>query len=96
MEKTTEFTPEIQERIALVRAMDTICKAVNDEEIYYGCWSAYGVGDGDLDENSTDEEVADYTDDKTFAELMDTFLETMKLARKSGGLYAGGISSNIG
>ena len=40
-----------------------------------------------------DDELEYYTEDDTFAELMDTFLCLMSNAKKNGGLYVDGIVS---
>lgn len=81
------------ERIQAVRAMDFLARAVNDEyDLLF--WLEEGVADGDIDENTTDEELLDYVeDDKTFAELMESFLYTMYIAKKDGGLYIDGVVS---
>lgn len=81
------------ERIQAVRAMDFLARAVNDEYDIL-LWLEEGVADGDIDENTTDEELLDYVeDDQTFAELMRTFLRTMYTAKKDGGLYIDGVVS---
>lgn len=84
--------PELnKERIEFVRAMETIARAVNDEEKFM-FWLQNGVADGDIRKDTPDDELEYYTDDETFAELMDTFLDLMLMAR-SGGLYVDGICS---
>lgn len=82
------------ERAEVVKAMETIARCINDEEIFYG-WLMVGVADGDIDENTTLEDIYElgYTDNDTFAELMGVFLRKMALANKSGGLYCDGIVS---
>lgn len=79
-------------RVNVVRAMETIARCTNDESAF-DLWLSMGVADGDIDENSTDEELEYYCDDETFADLMDTFLKLMARAKKSGGLYCDGITS---
>ena len=79
-------------RVNMVRAMELLARAVNDEFLF-DLWLSMGVADGDIDETTTDEELEDYCDDVTFAELMDTFLKLMSRARKSGGLYCDDIVS---
>ena len=74
------------ERIAVIRAMELLARQVNDEMVFDE-WLTYGVADGDIDENTTDEELEYYTDDETFAELMGTFTNIMRRAHKNGGLY---------
>ena len=72
-----------------VRAMEEIARMVNDEELFVGLWLSLGVADGDIKENTTDEEIVElgYTEENTFNDLMNTFLELMHLAYKDGGLY---------
>ena len=79
-------------RVNMVRAMETIARCTNDESAF-NLWLSMGVADGDIDEDTTDEDLEYYCDDVTFAELMDTFLHLMSRARKSGGLYCDGITS---
>ena len=84
--------PVRKERVELVRAMELIARAVNDEDVFM-TWLISGVADGDINESTTDEELDYYTEDENFADLMDTFLYLMSKAKKSGGLYADGIVS---
>lgn len=79
-------------RTEVVRAMETLARAVNDEMVFEE-WLIYGVADGDIDNNTTDEELEYYIEDEVFAELMGTFLDVMKNAYKSGGLYIDGVVS---
>lgn len=66
-----------KERAKVVRAMDTIIKALNDER-HYCHWIMVGVADGDLDD---DTEVDDYyLDSENLSELMYTFLHIMSHA----------------
>ena len=86
------------ERINMVKAMEYICRNINDEGIVM-TWLACGVADGDivygdLGTKGTDpEELEYYIEDTTFADLMDTFLHCMKRACKSGGLYCDNVVS---
>jgi hypothetical protein len=82
-------------RAKVVRAMETLARAVNDEYVFEK-WLVCGVADGDIDETTEDEELEYYIEDKAFAELMGTFLNVMKNAHKSGGLYVDGVVSNGG
>ena len=79
-------------RAKVVRAMETIARCVNDEDVFCR-WLLCGVADGDIDDDTTDEDLEYYCEDKTFADLMEIFLDLMKSAKKSGGLYADGIVS---
>ena len=79
-------------RIEVVRAMETLARAVNDEVVFER-WLICGVADGDIDKTTTDEELEYYIEDERFAELMQTFLNVMARAKKSGGLYVDGVVS---
>lgn len=79
-------------RCEIIRAMELIARTVNDEEVFES-WLIDGVADGDIDEDTTDEDLDYYTEDETFADLMDSFLYLMRGAYKSGGLYADGVVS---
>lgn len=81
-----------QERIEMVRAMETIARTINDENILEQ-WLIYGVADGDIDENTKNEDLDYYTNDETFQDLMNLFLILMSSAKKSGGLYCDNIVS---
>ena len=81
-----------QLRCEVVRAMETLARAVNDENVLM-YWLALGVADGDITRETTDADLVDYIDDKTFAELMETFLTVMSIAKNSGGLYVDGVVS---
>lgn len=84
------------ERIKLLKAMEFICRNLNDEEIFYA-WLQMGIADGDirygdLSIQSDDmEELEYYLDDDEFADMIDTFLWCMTAARKSGGLYCDNV-----
>lgn len=83
-------------RIKMVKAMEFIARQINDEDIFMG-WLYDGVADGDISYGDLDVEIDDdadyYTDDKSFADLMDTFTRLMAKTNKSGGLYCDGIVS---
>lgn len=88
----------LSERIKMVKAMEFICRQINDEDVFE-CWLVNGVADddieyGDLSVNTTEPDAAYYAEnDERFADLMDTFLWVMKKAGKSGGLYCDGVVS---
>lgn len=82
----------LSKRAKVVRAMETIARCVNDEEVFYP-WLLCGVADGDIDDNTTDEDLEYYCEDKTFADLMERFLDLMTVAKKSDGLYEDKIVS---
>ena len=88
-------------RIKMVKAMEFICRNLNDEEIMES-WLINGVADGDINYGDLSVSVEDgdeenkwgmsyYIEDKTFADLMYTFLRIMKAACKSGGLYCDNV-----
>lgn len=79
-------------RAKMVRAMDFIARHVNDEEVFES-WLMNGVADGDIDGKETDEDLSYYCEDKNFADLMERFLELMRNAKKSGGLYCDRVVS---
>lgn len=91
---------KLDERIKMVKAMEYIARQVNDEEVF-DLWLALGVADGDIEygdlsacENLQEDDAAWYADDdKRFAELMELFLDLMKNAKRSGGLYCDGVVS---
>lgn len=80
-------------RADVVRAMDIMVSCINDEEIME-TWLAVGVADGDINTETTNEEIDDlgYTTDTTFEELLTLFLKLMNKASKDG-LYCDGILS---
>lgn len=83
------------ERVKMVKAMEFICRQINDEDVIMG-WLLDGVADdeiqyADLDCHDRDGILDYYVQDDHFADLMHTFLQVMALARRSGGLYCDGI-----
>lgn len=81
------------ERIKVVKAMETLARSINDERVF-STWLLLGVADGDIDENTPDEELDFYVeDDVQFADLMNTFLKCMNNAYKNGGLYVDNVVS---
>lgn len=82
----------IKERAEMVKAMETLARAVNNENIFE-LWLVDGVADGDITPNTTDEELESYCEDERFSELMETFLILMSRARKDGGLYCDRVCS---
>lgn len=69
----------LKERKQLVLAMETIVRSINAEDLING-WLMCGVADGDLNENSTWEDVDDFyvEDDDNFADIMSCFVRTMR------------------
>ena len=97
VESVAEHASKMEDRVELVRAMETVCRNLNDERVFMH-WITMGVADEDITDDTTDEFIAEQycEDEENFAELMDCFLECMKEAIKSGGLYCGRIKSNLG
>ena len=84
-------------RIKMIKAMEFICRQINDETVFYD-WLMLGVADGDINPgdlsvNAEDlENLEYYCEDDTFADLMATFLSVMKDANDDG-LYCDNIIS---
>lgn len=82
-----------QKRIEVLKAMETLARCINDERVF-STWLLLGVADGDITENTSDEELEFYIEnDVQFADLMHTFLKCMSNAYKNGGLYVDNIVS---
>lgn len=81
----------LKTRAKVVRAMDLLCRCINDEEVFMP-WLMVGVADGDITKETTDEDLEYYCEDDTFAELMYYFLRRMKAAQKDG-LFIDGVVS---
>lgn len=65
-------------RVKMLRAMETIVRSINDEEIIEA-WLMNGIADGDGDED--DEYLFDmYGSDDTFADIMACFCRVMRYA----------------
>ena len=81
-----------KKRCDLVRAMEMLVRAVNNED-FIETWLRLGVADGDIRPDTTDDDLDYYIEDDAFADLMDTFLHVMRNAQEDGGLYVDGIVS---
>ena len=80
-------------RKSLVLSMDRIIRSINCE-IYIEQWLMSGVADGELDNNSTIDDVDDfYIQDDEFKILMDVFSKLVDKAIRNGGFYCDGIIS---
>lgn len=90
-----------RERKTMVLCMEFIARNLNDEEDLFR-WFMNGVADGDFNYNSivedfnvTLEDVDEYyIEDKTFADLMNVFIRTMRNAARpnyGGGLWCDGV-----
>lgn len=80
-------------RCNLIRYMEAIARATNNDDFIRAIWLLNGVPDGFVDENTPDDQVEWLTDDKYFANIMDTFLVLMVHAGIDGGLYFDGVLS---
>lgn len=80
---------DINERIKMIRAMDMIARSVNNENAFM-YWLENGVPDGDITEDTTDEELKYLCDDDIMKYIMHSFVKLMGYANKDG-LYFDGI-----
>lgn len=69
----------MKQRVDMVRAMETIVRNINNEDVMWG-WLMCGVADGDITDETTDEEIyMDYCeDDNQFADIMSCFVRTIR------------------
>lgn len=84
------------ERTKMVKAMEFICRQINDEFVFDG-WLMTGVADEDIEYGDLSDYPIDdaYTEDECFKQLMACFLRRMKRAGESGGLVCDDIVANI-
>lgn len=87
------------ERIKMVKAMEFIARNLNDE-LVFDDWLTEGVADGDIEygdlsADKLDEDLGDYIENYAFKELMQTFLQVIRDAGKSGGLYCDGVIAQL-
>lgn len=69
-------------RLEAVRAMNTVALMLNDEEVFEE-WLEYGVADGDISDDPTQDDDLDYyIEDENFADLLGTFAHMMKVATR--------------
>lgn len=84
-----------KKRKELVLSMERIIRSLNDEE-FLDSWLRCGVADGDLNEDSTWEDVDDWYVEDGFTDLMNLFCRIMRSATSdsvNGCLYCDGIIS---
>lgn len=75
------------ERVKVLRAMDTIARTINNEDIFES-WLVYGVPDEEIQPDTKDDELMWLVeDDEDWQEMLDTFSRVMYLAYKDGGLW---------
>ena len=82
------------EREKVLRAMETVARRLNDEEVFEA-WLVNGPGDGEIEDG---EPVDDYyLEDEVFADMMDSFARLMKKATRKdeykGAFYVDGVVS---
>ena len=70
MNQLRAYEPNLnRDRIKMVRAMELIARSVNNERVFRS-WLVTGVADGDINEETKDSDLEDYTEDDEFAELI--------------------------
>ena len=83
----------LKERVSVIRAMDTIVHSLNDEE-YIAWWLEDGVPDGEIDEETVDEELYWLVDDdESFADIMSTFIKIMRRQPVNGAMWVDNVLS---
>lgn len=82
-----------KERVSVIRAMDTIVRSLNDErDILW--WLDSGVPDGEINTETTDEELYWLVDDdESFADIMSTFIKIMKRQPINGAMWVDNVLS---
>lgn len=82
-----------KERVSVIRAMDTIIRSLNDErDILW--WLDSGVPDGEINEETTDEELYWLVDDdESFADIMSTFVKIMRRQPVNGAMWVDNVLS---
>lgn len=88
-----ESNINLKERVSVVRAMDTIVRSLNDErDILW--WLDSGVPDGEINEETTDEELYWLVDDdESFADIMSTFIKIMRRQPVNGAMWVDNVLS---
>lgn len=83
----------LRERVSVVRAMDTIVRSLNDErDILW--WLDSGVPDGEINEETTDEELYWLVDDdESFADIMSIFIKIMRRQPVNGAMWVDNVLS---
>lgn len=88
---------DLKARANVIRSMDTIARAFNDENLCM-TWLSVGVADGDVNGKETDKDLEMYCEDEEFKDLMGLFVSLMYRARQdangeAGVLYCDGVVS---
>ena len=88
-----ESNINLKERVSVLRAMDTIVRCLNDErDILW--WLDSGVPDGEINEETTDEELYWLVDDdESFADIMSTFIKIMRRQPVNGAMWVDNVLS---
>jgi hypothetical protein len=83
----------LKERVSVIRAMDTIVRSLNDErDILW--WLDSGVPDGEINEETTDEELSWLVDDDdSFADIMSTFIKIMRRQPVNSAMWVDNVLS---
>ena len=82
-----------KERVSVIRAMDTIVRSLNDErDILW--WLDSGVPDGEINTETTDEELYWLVDDdESFADIMSTYIKIMRRQPVNGAMWVDNVLS---
>lgn len=87
-----------EERMKMVKAMEYIARQLNDEGIFES-WLIDGVADGDIEYGNLSAEAGEdmdyYLEDQHFSDLMETFIDCIKLAKNHGGLCCDFVVSGV-
>lgn len=84
---------DLKSRVATVRAMDEVIRSLNDENKMM-TWLMYGVPDGEINENTRDEDLRWLVEsDRSFADLMYWFIRIMNKVSPNDGMYVDGVCS---
>ena len=83
----------LKERVSVIRAMDIIVRSLNDErDILW--WLDSGVPDGEINAETTDEELYWLVDDdESFADIMSTFVKIMRRQPVNGAMWVDNVLS---
>ena len=84
------MTKKEKERVELVKAMETIVRSFNNENSIEP-WLWLGVADGDITENTTDDDLSCYIEKDNFTILVQLFMTLCERAFNDGGIYCGGV-----
>jgi hypothetical protein len=82
-----------KERVSIIRAMDIIVRSLNDEKDILW-WLDSGVPDGEINNETTDEELYWLVDDdESFADIMSTFIKIMRRQPVNGAMWVDNVLS---